>query len=630
VTVTARAPQPPQLRPAGRGPRAALLLLAVCAACSGQIGEASSGLSPGLEGALGGLANDRNAPGSDGGSAGPGDGAGDGSGPAGFRCDPDAEPAGVRWRRLTRLQYDATLRDLLAWALGDAGDAQSVLDAALPELGLLPADVRKVSSEDLHGSYRALDQDVSDAHVEGWYQVGLAVGKQLAAPARLGTLLGACATDTDASNDDACIDGFIARFGARALRRPLDADERAFYRSVYAATGIDPLGVADLVAVLLGAPQFLYLVEHGASAASGARIALGAHELAARLSYHFWGTLPDAALWSAAEDGSLLEPTVYEAAVDRLIADPRARATTREFYRDWLKLEDLPELDRLNDSPLFQAFAGTPLPSAGLREQMIDEVLDLLQYYTWDEPSDLDAVLLSELSFARDAELAAIYGVEPWSGSEAGVQLPAERTGLLSRAAFLATGSPNTRPVMKGLFIRRYVLCDTIPPPPNNAAANTPELSDDLSTRQVVEELTEQPGSVCAGCHVTQINPMGFATENFDSLGRLRSEQTLFSADGSVTGSVAVDTTSVPQVVPGDATAVSDATGLMRLIVDSGKAPACLARQYFRFSYGRFEDPVSDGCALAQLHGALVDGGNLADMLREVALTPEFQSRAVE
>jgi len=537
----------------------------------------------------------------------------------------------VRWRRLTRLQYESSLRDLLGWALGNATDAQALLDAAAPELALLPADLRKVSSEDLHGSYRVLDQDVSDAHVEGWYRVGLSIGKQLAAPARLGVVLGDCATDTDSANDDACIDAFIARFGARALRRPLDDAELTFYRGVYAATGIDASGVADLVAVLLGAPQFLYLVEHGATdPTSGARIALTAHELASRLSYHFWGTLPDDALWQKAEDGSLLEPGVYATELDRLFADPRSRATTREFYRDWLKLEDLPELDRLADSPLFQAFAGAPLPSGELREQMIDDVLDLLQYYTWDEPSDLDAVLSSRMSFARDAELAALYGVEPWSGSGAGVALPEVRTGLLTHAAFLATGSPNTRPVMKGLFVRRYILCDTIPPPPNNAAANTPELSDDLSTRQVVEQLTEQPGTPCAGCHASMINPMGFATENFDALGRLRSEQTLFSADGSVTGSVPVETAGVPQVVPGDATPIADSSELMALIVDSGKASACLARQYFRYSYGRFEDPVADGCALGQLHSALIEGGNLAAMLRAVALTPEFQSRPVE
>jgi hypothetical protein len=123
---------------------------------------------------------------------------------------------------------------------------------------------------------------------------------------------------------------------------------------------------------------------------------------------------------------------------------------------------------------------------------------------------------------------------------------------------------------------------------------------------------------------------MGFATENFDALGRLRSVQTLFDADGSVTGSVPVDTAGVPRVTPGDETPIRDASELMPLIVGSGKASACLARQYFRFSYGRFEDPSTDGCALARLHGALLDGGNLAAMLREVALTPEFQSRPLE
>jgi hypothetical protein len=180
---------------------------------------------------------------------------------------------------------------------------------------------------------------------------------------------------------------------------------------------------------------------------------------------------------------------------------------------------------------------------------------------------------------------------------------------------------------MKGLFIRRNMLCDTIPPPPNNAAANTPELSDNLSTRQVVEELTEQPGTVCAGCHASLINPMGFATENFDALGRLRSEQRLFAADGTPAGSVPIETRSVPRVLGDDASEAAGAAELMQLIVQSEKAPACLARQYFRFSYGRFEDVRQDGCALERLRGALTDSENVANMLREVALGDEFRSR---
>jgi hypothetical protein len=221
-----------------------------------------------------------------------------------------------------------------------------------------------------------------------------------------------------------------------------------------------------------------------------------------------------------------------------------------------------------------------------------------------------------------------LYGVEPRDGSDAPPRFPAsERPGLLTRAAFLVTSSANTRPIMKGLFIRRNILCDSIPPPPNNAANMPPELSDTVSTREVVEGLTEQPGTACAGCHATLINPLGFATEGFDALGRVRSEQRLFSADGEEVGSAAIDTRSTPQVVDGDTAPSTGPQDLMRLIRDSGKAHACFARHYFRFSFGRFEDAAQDGCVLEQLRAALVETGTLSGMLREVALAPAFKRR---
>src|SRR6185503_306872 len=182
-----------------------------------------------------------------------------------------------------------------------------------------------------------------------------------------------------------------------------------------------------------------------------------------------------------------------------------------------------------------------------------------------------------ELSFARDARLAQIYGVKAWDGVAAPPAFPAgQRPGLLTRALFLSTGTANTRPIMKGLFIRKNVLCDDIPPPPPGANAKPPELGPGMTTRESVEAITEMPGTVCAGCHQTAINPLGFATEGFDALGRFRSAQRLFDAAGVETGTKPVNTSTVPQVVYGDTTMISTPAQLMSLIVASGKVEACL------------------------------------------------------
>ncbi|HEV8547756.1 MAG TPA: DUF1588 domain-containing protein, partial [Polyangiaceae bacterium] len=340
---------------------------------------------------------------------------------------------------------------------------------------------------------------------------------------------------------------------------------------------------------------------------------------------------PDDELVAAAEDGSLLEPDTYQTEVDRLIGDPRARATLAEFFADWMKVEDLPALDAKNQDATFKTFAGSDLPDSKLRQAMIDDVLGLLDYQTWTAGSAVGDLFTTELSFAKDARLALLYGVDAWNGKDDPPSLPAgQRPGLLTRALFLSTGSPNTRPIMKGVFIRKNILCDDIGAPPPGANAMPPKLEPGMTTRESVEAITEMSGTICAGCHASVINPLGFATEDFDSLGRYRLAQRLFDDTGKETGTRPVDTSSVPYVTDDDATEISGPADLMALIRTSGKAEACLARNFFRFTYARWDDPSTDGCALEPVRQALTGDGKLQNLLSATVLTPSFRRRAFQ
>lgn len=550
--------------------------------------------------------------------------------PTTFACDPDARGQSPPLLRLTRTQYENTLRDLLAQTLGDTSRADALMVGLSTELTRLDPDVRPKVPEDAHGTYRRLDQNVQQAHVDAWYAIGRRAGELLSQPEHLGLLLGACAEDPpDDAAARSCVEAFVTSFGKWALRRPLSEEETALYMGFYEpSTGIDPAGVADVVTGLLNAPQFLYLVRHGQAETEAESFQLSPHELASRLSYHFWNSMPDAELMALADSGDLVEPDVYTAQVERLWAHARTRATVADFFLEWLKLEDLPQLDRLSETIAYQSFAGENLPSSELRQAMIDEVLELLDYYTWSSPGPLSEVFLSPHSFATSEELAELYGVEPWTGAGSPPTMPGERPGLLTRAAFLATGTANTRPIMKGVFIRANVLCDQIPPPPENANVVPPELSPELTTREVVEALTEGAGNTgCSGCHQHLINPLGFATEGFDSLGRARSEQQLFDPLGELLGTRTIDTRTVPQVIVGDKTEVDGPRELMEILVSSGKLEACFARHYFRFTFGRFEGVHTDGCVLEELRSALEGSGTVQDMLRRVALSDAFQQR---
>lgn len=149
-----------------------------------------------------------------------------------------------------------------------------------------------------------------------------------------------------------------------------------------------------------------------------------------------------------------------------------------------------------------------------------------------------------------------------------------------------------------------------------------------MTTREVVENVTEQPGTSCAGCHGTSINPLGFALEGFDSLGRYRTEQTLFNADGSVATKKAVRTDSIPRVDLEDSKPVSGASEMMQRFAASKKPAVCLARNYFRFTYGRYEK-AGDSCAVKRTGDAL-QAGTITDALRTTVLDPQFRERTIE
>jgi len=523
-----------------------------------------------------------------------------------FTCDPSAVPDALPLRRLSATQYKNALRDLLTELAPTA--AKTMFASLEPKLASLPDDRQTAPNGETHGGFKRLDQVVNQEHVSVGYDVAVTIGRSLAVQ----SIAGACATDGDETNDGACLDAFIRKVGALAYRRPLTDEDVAFYRTVAGLEKISAAALGDVVAALLASPRFLYHVEHGSD--GGAWTALDGYELASRLSFHFWQTAPDRALFTAAESGALLTDEGFVEEVHRLFADPRTEQTLDDFVREWLWLDELPEMNGRVGDPVFDAFAGADKPGPDLREHMIDDVLSAARAAA--RAGTFASFLLDGKSYANADDLSRIY-----AGSEA------QRVGLITRPALVASGSANTRPIMKGVFIRKALLCDEIPAPPNNAAANAPVLSPSMTTREVVEQLTERPGSACAGCHSTVINPLGFATESFDSLGRFRTAQKLFDEKGALVSEKPVDTHSVPRVKDGDDRPSTGAADVGRYLLESGKVQRCFARQWFRFTFARAENG-RDGCVLSELEVGARDGKSLAEVLMRIALSPQFKRRS--
>ena len=547
---------------------------------------------------------------------------------AAFECDPSAVPDELPLRRLSRMQYVNTIRDLVRTIAPT--HAIAVLAEIDPVLASLPADARVHPKGDKRGGFRRLDQTVQQDFVNVGYDLAVVLGRALtSSKERIEEVAGPCATDADPTNDAKCLDDLITKVGVLAHRRALGDDERALYRATAGTDLVKPPAIADVIGHMIGGPYFTYHVEHGAEAGKatgGKTYPLSGYELANRLAYHFWQTMPDAELTEAARSGALETSDGYEEQLLRLAADARMLIALDGFVTEWLWLDDLPAMNSRVGDKVYDAFANGLTTTADTRNHMIADVVEAVHDVV-SRGGTFSDFFTNNRSYAQFDDVASIYGASRWSPGSPGIVVGDERVGLLTRPAVLATGSANTRPIMKGVFIRFALLCDELPPPPNNAANTRIVLSTSMTTREVVESLTQAPGSVCAGCHKTRINPLGFATENFDALGRHRTAQALFDDGGKKVLDRPIDTTSVPMVVDDDQRISSGAKDLTTFLLDSGRVQACFARQYFRWTFQRGEDDEKDGCALKDLADTAKGAGSMREVLIRIARQPAFKRR---
>ncbi len=548
--------------------------------------------------------------------------------PEWFTCEPEADPSPEVVLRLTPTQYRNTLEDLLTRAFTPA-QVQSLFSTASVAANLtgLPVDGSTHRSE---VTYDSMDQRISPLLTQPQFELATAVGEWISNdPSRLlafTTTFGHCTTPSQASCVDAVIDGF----GARALRRPVDDEDRTSYRGAYEDTGYG--GYKALIAAMLMSPDFLFRAEFRGEAIDARTdfTRLTPYELANRVSYALLNSMPDDALLDAAAAGFTSQ--TLETQTARLLTTPRAKAQSEHFYRQWLRLDRVPGFNPSAVSALELQYPDSSAPAlpadtdlVQLRLDAFQESVDLMTYYA--ERGSLKDAISSDVSFARTPALAQLYGVPAWDGSDTLVHFPAgQRAGLFNRAAYLLSGYPDTNPVMRGARLRVEFLCDAMEPPANTTPPSNYVAPAVLTVRNVVTAKTEIAGSACQGCHQHSINPLGFSLESYDALGRYRKQEPLHDMNGAVSSWVPVDASTIPNIDRnGTPTRVSDGVGLSALLADSQRLHACYARHTFRYVLGR-KEANADNCALASMERA-AGTGSLRDVMRGLTASKGFALR---
>jgi uncharacterized protein DUF1592/uncharacterized protein DUF1588/uncharacterized protein DUF1595/uncharacterized protein DUF1587/uncharacterized protein DUF1585 len=509
-------------------------------------------------------------------------------GPVDGDCD-DVEAAAAVIRPLNRREYANTIRDL--FALDDATVADLVAD--------FPPDA--IVGFDNHAESLV----ASDLLVEAQ----LYAAESIAATIDLASLL-PC---DPAADEDACATATIDAFGLRAFRRPLGTQEHDALAKVYAdarAAGRDFDAAARLlVEAMLVSPQFLYRAETGVAPDEGAA-QVDPFELAARLSYFLWSSMPDDELLQAAQDGTLVEPEQVEAHARRLLDDPRAHATIVEFHRQWLELQRLDQT--VKDETLAPGFAE-------LKPTLVAETLAFVEHIVWSDDDRIDRLLVSD-EIMVNGELAAWYGIAGAFGAELeAVPATDERFGLLTQAGLLAqfSNTNRTSPTRRGAFVRRRLLCQPPPPPPPNVPALPTDVDENAPIRERLAQHVADPA--CSGCHA-MIDPVGFGLEAYDLAGRHRTMDAGMPVDasGELSGVSVADTKFV------------GVRELSDLLVEADELEACAAREVFEFAMGR-APAAEDACALERLATAMHDnGGSVLELWVAVATSHAFGRRAME
>ena len=493
-------------------------------------------------------------------------------------------------RRLTAFEYGNTISDLLGVTLTTEVPADAVTDGYDNNAAVL---------------------SVSSLHAEKFV---LAAEEAAAlAVADIDTLAPCSAPADDITGEEACALAFAQSFGRRAFRRDLNATDEQALMSAYAVGrdgGSYAEGIEVMIRAALQSPHFLYRLELS-TGSMGSATQVNGFELASRLSYLIWASAPDDGLLDAAAAGELSTKEQVAEAARQMLDDPKARRGVTDFYSQWLGTRKLGTTAK--NQNLFPEF--TP----AVRDAMTAETPALVEHVLWNDDHKLSTLLTTQTSFVNDA-LAPVYGVDVASSEPQLVTLPEaqQRAGILTLAGFLSVQAhpDQTSAVLRGKFVRGKLMCQPPPPPPDDADISVPELDEGATARERFSAHAES-GSSCEGCHQL-MDPIGFAFENFDAMGRYREHENGRDIDAS------------GEVVGGTGSLAGEFYGVRELaekLAGSELVQDCVSTQWFRYAAGRNEAP-GDECSISTLQNAFAEsGGDLVELVVAMTQTDAFWYR---
>jgi cytochrome c5 len=418
----------------------------------------------------------------------------------------------------------------------------------------------------------------------------------------------------DPNSGPACVEKIVGALARRAYRRPVSKAEVASLVRFVAIAKVHgqsaEQGIQLALQAMLVSPNFLFRIEHDANPTDPTAVhRISDVELASRLSYFLWSSMPDDALLDSAEAGRLHAPAALDSQVKRMLADPRASALAGNFAAQWLETRNL---DVVKPDP--QKF---PEWDPELRDAMRTET-SLFFDYILRENRPMADFLDSRYTFLNE-RLARHYGIEGVKGPEfRKIDLTTgERGGVLGQAGVLTVSSYATRTsvVIRGKYILQEILgTPPAPPPPDVPPLDEAAVGTSLSLRQQMEK--HRANAVCASCH-SKMDPLGFGLENYDAIGKWRTLDGKFPVDSSGT-------------LPNGKTFATPAEMRAALASLLPQFARSLVEKLMIYALGRGIAPY-DRRAIDQITGRLADQGYpFQTAIYEIVRSAPFQMRRGE
>ncbi|MDX2021081.1 MAG: DUF1592 domain-containing protein [Deltaproteobacteria bacterium] len=559
-------------------------------------------------------------------------------------------------RRLSRVEYVASLREVFPFAFKPDADGVYRIDNHSFALKRGTQTINWNWKDDViadPGTYgfqnRANNLNATAFQLEAYDDNAVLIAELVAQPATLASLVPCQEKTVD------CGKKFIDAYGPKFFRRPMTDAEKTVYYDFF-KTEFDGAKADDAAAdnfmvalrltleVFLQSPQFMYRLELGdpATKKNGA-VQLTQYEIANRLSYGFWSTMPDADLMTAASKGELKTADQLEAQARRMLKDNRFRYMVIEYFRQWADLERI-----FGES--YRQYPGTSLGDAQHSFsifQALGSRHEIEQFVEWtfaDSDATFNTLFTSTKSWVNkytkgvyEGKLLSVSTQDPDFVYTPMDLNPAQRAGILTRAFFgwayshfgTPVGVPN--PPVRGNFVLQKVFCQHFPPPPADAQTRAGAVQVPAgSTNREEFAARMKAADICNSCHQV-LDPLGFAFENYNEVGfYITKDQKNPAKTIDASGKVDLGT---PTDVDGP---FANAVDLSKKLGKSKSAAACLTQQWYEYLTGRDADGViapepsdgADACRIKKMvEAADAKGGDLREAFVAWVKSPDFQWR---